>query len=127
MKKRKAKKTVRRATKRFPIMVPKRVILRWIKMYVPVAEMLKVPGIQTELIRRGMATRKQIAVARKVDLDLRKEGLLTARAAEVLGDVQRAKVWLHKPLRVLGGKAPIQCNLTAGLEVLGRLEHGVFA
>jgi putative toxin-antitoxin system antitoxin component (TIGR02293 family) len=113
--------------KAMPVNIPKKFLISWIKLYVPLSEMLKVPGMQQELIRRGMATKRQIAAAQETDLQVRKLVFLTARATEVLGDPERAKTWIRRPLRVLGGKAPIECSLTASLLVLGRLEYGVFA
>jgi uncharacterized protein (DUF2384 family) len=124
----KKKQTKREGKKcRVPINIPRRTLVRWIHMYVPLQEMLKIPWMKQELIRRGMATKKQIATARRSDIEERKVELLTARATEVLGDEQKAKVWVRRPLRVLAGKAPAQCNIGAGLQVLGRMEHGVFA
>jgi uncharacterized protein (DUF2384 family) len=120
-KKRKAKK------KRVPVNIPRSTLERWIRTYVPIGEMLKIPWMKEELVRRGMATKKQIAAARKLDHQDRKIKLLTEWATEVLGDKRKAKVWVWRPLRELGGKAPVQCNLNAGLQLLGRLEHGVFA
>jgi putative toxin-antitoxin system antitoxin component (TIGR02293 family) len=55
-----------------------------------------------------------------------------ARALEVLEDKEKARRWLHKPNRSLGGRVPLQVINTdiGALEVervLGRLEHGIFA
>jgi putative toxin-antitoxin system antitoxin component (TIGR02293 family) len=55
-----------------------------------------------------------------------------ARAAEVFEDGERAKNWCGAPLRVLGGKSPIQLmkseqGARAVEQVLGRLENGIFA
>jgi putative toxin-antitoxin system antitoxin component (TIGR02293 family) len=54
------------------------------------------------------------------------------RAVEVLEDEDKAKGWLARPLRVLGGKTPLALMASEQgarevEQVLGRLEHGVFA
>jgi putative toxin-antitoxin system antitoxin component (TIGR02293 family) len=54
------------------------------------------------------------------------------RAVEVLADEEKAKGWLARPLRVLGGKTPLSLMASdQGAreveQVLGRLENGVFA
>jgi hypothetical protein len=65
------KKTKRKAKKkvRVPVNIPRSTLLRWIRTYVPLQEMLKIPWMEQELIRRRMATRKHIAVVSKLDLD----------------------------------------------------------
>jgi putative toxin-antitoxin system antitoxin component (TIGR02293 family) len=57
---------------------------------------------------------------------------LVARAQAVLGDEAKARAWLERPLRELGGKTALELSATepgarAVEQVLGRLEHGVFA
>lgn len=54
-----------------------------------------------------------------------------ARALEVFEDEVKARRWLHKPNRSLGGRVPLKSVDTdiGALEVervLGRLEHGIF-
>ncbi|MBI5577364.1 MAG: DUF2384 domain-containing protein [Deltaproteobacteria bacterium] len=54
-----------------------------------------------------------------------------ARALDVLEDEEKARRWLHKPNRSLGGRVPLRVMDTdiGALEVervLGRLEHGIF-
>ena len=54
------------------------------------------------------------------------------RAVEVLQSEAKARAWLAKPLRVLAGKSPMQLMASEQgarevEQVLGRLEHGVFA
>ena len=50
-----------------------------------------------------------------------------ARAAiRVLGSEQSAARWLTSPLSELRGKTPVDCKRKDVLQVLGRLEHGVF-
>ena len=56
---------------------------------------------------------------------------VAAQAEEVLGGREDAVKWLHRPSRSLGGHKPLELVRTdAGSElvvdVLGRLEHGVF-
>jgi putative toxin-antitoxin system antitoxin component (TIGR02293 family) len=54
------------------------------------------------------------------------------RTVEVFEDREKAKTWLGNPLRVLGGKSPIELLMSEQgarevEQVLGRLENGVFA
>lgn len=55
-----------------------------------------------------------------------------ARAVDVFGDVDKARAWLQRPNRALGGVAPLSI-LDTGigaeevLTVLGRIEYGVFS
>jgi putative toxin-antitoxin system antitoxin component (TIGR02293 family) len=54
------------------------------------------------------------------------------RAVDVLEDEKRARAWLAKPLRVLGGKTPLSLMASEQgarevEQVLGRLENGIFA
>lgn len=53
------------------------------------------------------------------------------RAIEVLGDEKAAEKWLSAPKVALGGRIPRDCAGTEQgarevLNLLGRLEHGVF-
>lgn len=48
------------------------------------------------------------------------------------GDTEAAQAWLHRPTRGLGGVRPIDMIVTSAqtnavLDLIGRLEHGVFA
>jgi putative toxin-antitoxin system antitoxin component (TIGR02293 family) len=57
---------------------------------------------------------------------------LVARAHAVLGDEAKTRAWLERPLRELGGKTALELSATEPgarevEQVLGRLEHGVFA
>jgi hypothetical protein len=47
-------------------------------------------------------------------------------AIRVLGSEVSAARWLTRPLEVLGGKAPVDGKKKDVLQVLGRLERGVF-
>lgn len=54
------------------------------------------------------------------------------RAKQVLGSNERARLWLNRPLRVLGGRTPLNFAKTEpGAReveaVLGRFEEGVFS
>lgn len=42
------------------------------------------------------------------------------------GDLEAAEKWLSQPLPALGGLTPIQAPLEEVLDLIGRLEHGVF-
>ena len=47
------------------------------------------------------------------------------------GDKEAAKIWLSEPVRGLGGRQPVEMLATSAetgfvLELIGRLEHGVF-
>jgi putative toxin-antitoxin system antitoxin component (TIGR02293 family) len=57
---------------------------------------------------------------------------LFLRAVQVLGDTERARQWLKTPKRAFAGKTPLEyADTEPGAEevanLLGRLEHGVFA
>ena len=48
------------------------------------------------------------------------------------GDEERARKWLNHPVKGLGGERPVDMAITsaetqAALDLIGRLEHGVFA
>lgn len=57
-----------------------------------------------------------------------------ARAAAELfeGNEEKARLWLNKPAKALGGKRPIDMVITSAetemaINLIGRLEHGVFS
>lgn len=57
---------------------------------------------------------------------------LRDRTVEVLEDEQRANRWLKTPLRALGGHAPLEyaeseLGAQEVMNLLGRIEHGVFS
>lgn len=57
---------------------------------------------------------------------------IITRATEVFGDKEKARHWLSKPLTILQKKSPLQYAATkAGadfvLDILGRIEYGVFS
>lgn len=43
------------------------------------------------------------------------------------GDEAAADHWLGQPLPVLGGKSPAKAPLEDVMDLIGRLEHGVFS
>lgn len=48
------------------------------------------------------------------------------------GDEEKARKWLNHPVKGLGGKRPVDMAITsaetdAALDLIGRLEHGVFS
>lgn len=56
---------------------------------------------------------------------------VVARAIDVLGNAEKASRWMKAPLVALGGRCPVELmdtDVGAGevLNVLGRLDHGVF-
>lgn len=57
--------------------------------------------------------------------------VVKTRAIEVLGDREAAERWLSTPKPALGGRIPIdlarQGEEQQVLELLGRIEHGVFS
>ena len=57
---------------------------------------------------------------------------VTRTAEETFGDPQKARAWLHRPNRALGGVPPVRTLESDGDaervdEVLGRLAHGLFS
>lgn len=55
-----------------------------------------------------------------------------ARAVEVFGEAEKARVWLDRPNRALSGATPQSLLSTPEgreqvLTVLGRIEHGVYS
>lgn len=57
---------------------------------------------------------------------------VAARAKEVLGSMDKAKSWMQSPNRALSGEAPLSLIDTdigtrAVLDVLGRIDHGVYS
>ncbi len=55
---------------------------------------------------------------------------IAARAAEVLGDTEKAARWLRRPNRALGGEPPLSLVRTdlgsrQVEQLLGRIEHGI--
>jgi putative toxin-antitoxin system antitoxin component (TIGR02293 family) len=75
-------------------------------------------------------------LSRKLDPDTSERVVrlasVAARASDVLGDVAAMRRWLRGPNRALGGQTPLSLLDTEQgaqvvLDVLGRLEHGVYS
>lgn len=59
-------------------------------------------------------------------------GTAFQKTLEVFGDLEKARRWFHSPKRALGGNTPLNyCDTEPGAEevvnLLGRIEHGVFS
>jgi putative toxin-antitoxin system antitoxin component (TIGR02293 family) len=57
---------------------------------------------------------------------------IAVQATEVLGSVEKASRWLHRPNLALGDQAPLKLlDTDIGArqveEILGRIEHGVYS
>jgi len=57
---------------------------------------------------------------------------LIERAAEIFKSRDKAKDWMKEPHKALGGKPPAECFMTLSgaeevLNLLGRIEHGVYS
>ncbi|MFL6193074.1 MAG: antitoxin Xre/MbcA/ParS toxin-binding domain-containing protein [Thermoanaerobaculia bacterium] len=86
-----------------------------------------------DLPPRTLARRKQEHRLRRDESDrLFRLVRIATRAAEVLGNREKAARWLHTPNRALGGVKPLEL-LDTDLgsrqveDVLGRIEHGVYS
>ncbi|MBI5443015.1 MAG: DUF2384 domain-containing protein [Deltaproteobacteria bacterium] len=83
------------------------------------------------LTARTLARRKKEHRLHAVESDrLYRVARITARAFDVFGDEEKARRWLHKPNRSLGGKVPLELLTTdVGAQhvddILGRIEHGI--
>lgn len=104
-------------------------------------QLVSVAGLEHKELARYLvippATLRRRAKAGKFKMD---EGDRLYRFAEVLkaaidlfeGDRERAMLWLSNPVRGLGGRRPVEMLATSAeaeavLDLIGRLEHGVFA
>jgi putative toxin-antitoxin system antitoxin component (TIGR02293 family) len=54
------------------------------------------------------------------------EVVLKAAVAMFEGDEDAAEKWLKQPLPALDGKSPAESSLMDVMDLIGRLEHGVF-
>ena len=52
---------------------------------------------------------------------------LMKKALEVFEDKNQATNWFNTPLKILGGKKPLDCPVKEVSKILNRLEHGVFS
>ena len=69
--------------------------------------------------------------ASRVTLDMhylrQMDYVVARRALKVFGKPDREAIWLTTPLKQLWGKTPRECRKQDVLQVLGRMENGVFA
>ena len=57
---------------------------------------------------------------------------VTLKASETLGTLEKARAWLHRKNRALGGRTPIDClDTTVGErqveDLLMRIDHGIYS
>jgi putative toxin-antitoxin system antitoxin component (TIGR02293 family) len=97
---------------------------------IPIADM----GAFVHIKERTLMRRIEANALLKPDESERAARLMRiyTRAVDVLADEDKAKSWLNRPLRVLDNQSPLTVAATEPgarevEQVLGRLEHGVFA
>lgn len=96
---------------------------------VSTATVIKVLG----LAPRTVARRKEKRTLTPAESDrLYRLARVVSRAVEVLGTLEKAKQWLERPARALGGEPPLSLlDTDIGAHqveaILGRIEHGVFS
>jgi putative toxin-antitoxin system antitoxin component (TIGR02293 family) len=89
--------------------------------------------VVTGMAPRTLARRKVSETLTPDESDrLYRVARVAARAMDVLGSTERAKIWLKKRNEALGGEVPLQLlDTEVGAHqveaVLGRIEHGVFS
>ena len=93
------------------------------------SEAVELIAISPRTMARRKAQRQRLSVTESDRLA--RLARIYARALEVFEDEEKARRWLHKPNRSLGGRVPLKAVDTdiGALEVdrvLGRLEHGTF-
>lgn len=106
--------------------------------YASVEAAMEVLGLSREQIAGYLAVPGRTLARRKRERRLRADESdrlyrlvrITATALAVFGDEEKARRWLLKPNRALGGEVPLALMDTdAGArqveEILGRIEHGV--
>jgi putative toxin-antitoxin system antitoxin component (TIGR02293 family) len=99
-------------------------------LHMTVSEIASLVNIHAKTMDRRLKARARL----KVDESERVARLMriVARASKVLNSESNARAWLLRPLKILGGKTPLQLSMTEPgsrevEQVLGRLEHGVFS
>jgi putative toxin-antitoxin system antitoxin component (TIGR02293 family) len=99
-------------------------------LHLTLGEIASLVNIHAKTMERRLKARTRL----KIDESERVARLMriVSRAAKVLNSEANARAWLLRPLRVLGGKTPLQLSMTEPgarevEQVLGRLEHGVFS
>ncbi|MBI1823362.1 MAG: DUF2384 domain-containing protein [Nitrospirae bacterium] len=96
-------------------------------------ELSKSLGVSTKTLMRSRKTERKPAKLDPVTSDrLYRLARIYAMASEVLGGIDQAKKWLHSPQMGLNHRLPLDLISTeAGSQevkdLLGRIEHGVFA
>jgi putative toxin-antitoxin system antitoxin component (TIGR02293 family) len=96
---------------------------------IPAGAVTKVLGVAP----RTLARRKDKRTLNPVESDrLYRLARVALMAIEVLGSHEKAKQWLERPNRALGGETPLSLlDTDIGARqveaVLGRIEHGVFS
>lgn len=92
-------------------------------------ELARLLGVAT----RTLARRKSGGELSPVESDrLYRIAHIVLKASEVLGTLEKARAWLHRKNRALGGSTPISC-LDTGVgerqveEILGRIDHGIYS
>ena len=98
-------------------------------LQIPLAEFSKIINIAPRTLSRR---KKEGKLHTDESERLYRVALLIERTIEVLEDKATAIHWLKSPKRALGGKTPLDFSDTeVGIEevkeLLGRIEHGVFA
>ena len=102
--------------------------------------LMRVRGIRArELARllgvaaRTLARRKSGGELSPAESDrLYRIARIALKASEVLGTPEKARAWLHRKNRALGGSTPISC-LDTGVgerqveDLLGRIDHGIYS
>ncbi len=93
------------------------------------AEAIAMIASSSRTMARRKARRQRLSVTESDRLA--RLARVYARAVEVFEDEEKARRWLHKPNRSLGGRIPLKAMDTdiGAVEVervLGRLEHGIF-
>lgn len=110
--------------------LPYKALVRFEKhTHFPGATIARAVGIPARtLIRRKQAKRLTPGESDR----LYRLAVVFAKAAELFaGDIKAAREWLTKPARGLGHKVPLEFAQTAAgermvLDLIGRLQHGVF-
>ena len=92
-------------------------------------EMAHLLHLSPRTIQRMKETDKLPAAASGQLIEIAK---VFARSREVLGDREKAKIWLKSPIEALEGEHPIHLLDTPTgiqwvLDVLGRIEYGVYS
>ncbi|CAN5772544.1 DUF2384 domain-containing protein [soil metagenome] len=101
-----------------------------VRMGLSPAAMIGAVGLPPRTLARRLKEKQALSAAESERV-LRIARAL-AQASETLGTVVKARHWLQKPNRALGGECPLRMldtdvGANAVLEELGRIEHGVFA